>query len=491
MHHLAMTLRTRVGRLAASLRPSRDGARLRLGGAVLLAASLAVLGSLVLTGSDDTAPVGIGALTRNHPDVVVILTDDQRTDTLLSMPSVRRLLVDRGTRFTNAHVPNSLCCPSRSTLLTGLYSGQTGVWGNGNPDGGWPAFVRNGNEKKTIALTLQRAGYRTGLIGKYLNAYGHYAPANYHTPGWSDFEAFRVPNQSGAYYDYLLGNSQSFHGLGGSNYSTDVLARRAVNYIWSTPQDKSLFLYFAPYAPHLPATPAPRYVGALKGKVPTYRPLSADASLKGKPAWMQGSPPLPQSMIEELRETQGESLMAVDDAVAAIVAALQHSDRLRDTMIVFMSDNGYLNGEHRLVGKNVPYQQATSVPLVIRWDGRIRAGAVDDRLTGNIDIAATIAEAAGTPMHTSGLSLLDKTQRTGLLLEALRSKYNRPPYCGWRTHDWLFVHYATGEEELYSVPNDREELNNLADDPSYDSVLASLRAQSKRACNPMPPGFQW
>jgi N-acetylglucosamine-6-sulfatase len=231
----------------------------------LIAAACAMLSPLVLTGADDAQPAGLGAITRTKPDVVVILTDDQRTDTLLSMPAVRQLLVDRGTRFTNAHVPNSLCCPSRSTLLTGLYSHDTGVWANGGPDGGWPAFVRYGNEKRTIALTLQRAGYRTGLIGKYLNGYGHFAPADYHTVGWSQFEGFRVPDHSGAYYDYLLGSSQKFHGLGTSNYSTDVLARRAVNFIWSTPRDRSLFLYFAPYAPHLPATPAARNVGARHG----------------------------------------------------------------------------------------------------------------------------------------------------------------------------------------------------------------------------------
>jgi arylsulfatase A-like enzyme len=465
--------------------------RARIRTVLLITAACAMLSPLALTGADDAQPAALSALTRTKPDVVIILTDDQRTDTLLSMPAVRQLLVDRGTRFTNAHVPNSLCCPSRSTLLTGLYSHDTGVWGNGGPNGGWPAFVRYGNEKRTIAVALQRLGYRTDLIGKYLNAYGHFAPANYHTIGWSKFEALRVPNHSGAYYGYRLGNSPQYHGLGTNNYSTDVLAQRAVNFIWSTPRDKSLFLYFAPYAPHLPATPAPRYVGALKGKLPTYRPVSADARLTGKPAWMLGKPPVQQKTIENLRERQGESLMAVDDAVTAIVAALQHSGRMRDTMIIYMSDNGYLNGEHHLIGKNVPYQLATSVPLVIRWDHRVQAGAVSDRLTGNIDIAATIADAAGTQMTTSGLSLLRPKQRTGLLLEAEGNRVGRPAYCGWRSRNWLYAHYSSGEEELYSVPDDPNELRNLASDPAHSAVLASLRAQTKSACSPMPPNFHW
>jgi N-acetylglucosamine-6-sulfatase len=470
-----------------SLLRGRD--RIRM--ALLIAAAFAMLGPLALTSADDAEPVGLRALTRTNPDVVFILTDDQRTDTLLSMPSVRRLLVDQGTRFTEAHVHNSLCCPSRSTILTGLYSHDTGVWTNEGQNGGWKVFVKNGNEQRTIAVALQRAGYRTALIGKYLNGFGKYAPPDYHTVGWNVFAGMRVPNASAAYYDYRLGNSRKFHGMGAENYSTDVIARRAVNFIWSTPRDKSLFLYFAPYAPHSPATPASRDIGALKGKLPSYHPASVSAPVDDKPAWLHGRKRVPQKEIDDARQRQGESLIAVDDAVSALVAALQHSGRLRDTMIVFMSDNGYLNGEHRMIGKNVPYEEATSVPLVIRWDGRVRAGAVDRRLTGNIDIAATIADAAGTTMNTSGYSLLGSQRRTGLLLEADRDRHGKPAYCGWRSDDWLYVHYATGEEELYSVPGDPLELHNLAADPAYSTDLTSLRAGVKQACSPMPPHFHW
>jgi arylsulfatase A-like enzyme len=157
-----------------------------------------------------------------------------------------------------------------------------------------------------------------------------------------------------------------------------------------------------------------------------------------------------------------------------------------------MSDNGYLDGEHRIVGKNVPYQDATSIPLVIRWDGKVRAGVVDNRLTGNVDIATTVADAAGATMTTDGQSLLGNGRRTGLLLEAAYAeKYRRPAYCGWRDDDWLFAHYASGEEELYSVRGDPQELHNLAADPGQSTVLASLRAETKKACNPMPPTFHW
>ena len=149
---------------------------------------------------------------------------------------------------------------------------------------------------------------------------------------------------------------------------------------------------------------------------------------------------------------------------------------------MFTSDNGYLVGDHHIVGKNVPYQDATSVPLVIRWDERVGAGVVDRRLTGNVDIAATLADVAGTTMKTDGLSMLGPPRPTGMLLEAgYAAKYLRPPYCGWRDREWLFVHYATGEEELYSVSDDPQELHNLAADPAHAGVLTRLRATTKKA----------
>jgi N-acetylglucosamine-6-sulfatase len=175
---------------------------------LVLLVLVALLGPL--TGrSGSTAAVSAsatGAATGPHrPSVVVILTDDQRTDSLLAMPSVRRLLVDQGTRFTRALVPTSICCPSRSAILTGLYSHDNGVWANGGKNGGWRAFHRLGNERRTIATTLHRAGYRTALVGKYLNGLGHWAPVGYRPPGWDRFEGFRLPRASRAHIDKHIG----------------------------------------------------------------------------------------------------------------------------------------------------------------------------------------------------------------------------------------------------------------------------------------------
>lgn len=466
--------------------------RLRAG--VVLAATFALLGPLVLTEADDVivTPEPATAGARHQPNIVLILTDDQRTDSLLSMPSVRSLLVDRGTRYTHAFVPTSLCCPSRSAILTGLFSHDSGVWDNGGAHGGWLTFQRLGNEQRTIALALQRHGYRTGLVGKYLNAFGRFAPPLYKPPGWDRFEGFRVPSRSGAYYDYGIGQPGTAYGAGTQDYSTDVLSTRAVNFIWSTPKQRSLFLYFAPFAPHSPYDPAPRDVGSLRGALPPYRPASLTAPVDTKPAWVRRLPEVAPEKIDFVRERQAESLLAVDDAVAAIVAALEHSGRLRDTMIIFLSDNGLQIGEHHIMGKSTPYNASTSVPLVIRWDGRVPAGKVDPRIALNVDLAQTIAAAAKVPMTTDGMSILGKRTRPGFVLEAGYWKtYGRPAYCGWRTKQWMYVHYASGEEEMYSYRSDPDELINLAGNPAYAGRLSAMKARAKQACHPMPPDFSW
>jgi N-acetylglucosamine-6-sulfatase len=485
---------SRVTRLRTFLRTPSRARWFRLRAGVLAAAALAMLGPLLLTNADDViaSPVHVAPGAPHQPNIVVILTDDQRTDSLLQMPAVKSLLVDRGTRYTDAFIPTSICCPSRSAILTGLYSHDNGVWENGGAHGGWLTFRRLGNEQRTVAVALQDHGYRTGLIGKYLNNFGRYAPPAYKPPGWNRFEGFRLPTKSGAYYDYRIGQRGGSYGVRSSDYSTDVLATRAVNFIWSTPQKRSLFLYFAPFAPHFPYAPAPRDLGSLKGQLPLYRPASLTAPLDGKPAWVRRLPPVSLEKIDYVRERQGESLMAVDDAVAAIVAALEHSGRLRDTMIIFMSDNGLQTGEHHIVGKSTPYEASTSVPLVIRWDGQVAAGKVNPRIALNVDLAKTITSAANVPMTTDGMSILGKRTRAGFVLEAgYNKRYGRPAYCGWRTKEWMFVHYTTGEEEMYFYRDDPDELTNLAGTPAYAKQLAAMKANAKRACSPMPPTFKW
>ena len=455
----------------------------------------------------DRAPGPVVLAKRDRPDVVVFLTDDQRLESLATMPRVQRLLVDKGVRFSHAMVPTALCCPSRSSILTGLYSHHTRVFGNGDVGGsrfgGWAQFHRRGLEFRTIAVALQRAGYRTGFFGKYLNDFSDFAPEDYRPPGWDEFTAFKYSR--GAYFGYRLTDG-TYHGDRAQDYSTDVLARRASDFVTATPEQRPLFVMFSPYGPHSPYVAAPRHATATVA-VPHVGGVAPQADVLPDPETTFGRDdgrtlgPDPLWAARRQRHLVGEpgevavgqtrSLLAVDDAVAALVRTLQRTGRLRDTLILFMSDNGYLWGEHGLVGKDVPYAPAVRVPMVLRWDGRVPAGRVDRRLALNVDVAGTIAAAAGVRMRTDGLDLLGTRTRRGFPLEAMAGYRGRPAYCGWRTRSRMYVRWATGREELYDYRSDPHEQHNLAGDPSLRDVQQRMQGHAVRVCSPEPPGFDW
>jgi len=461
---------------------------------------VAVLAASLITTAGHTAtrraPVEPAERGDVRPNIVLIVTDDQRRETLRRMPAVQRLLVDRGTRLSHAMVPTALCCPSRASILTGRFAHTTGVFSNGDIGGtrwgGWQRFYSTGAERRSVAVTLQDAGYRTGLVGKYLNRFGRserVVGPGYVPPGWDVFAALMTVNEAG-YFGYRLSDGSADDSLS-PRYSTDELADRAVGFIRNTPDDRPLFLYFAPYAPHKPFLPAPRHLGALDGVLRPYVPATLRQPRRTLPRWLRDRRPVDQATVDSIRQRQLESLLAVDEAVEAIHSALRETGRVRDTLFVFTSDNGYLWGEHRITGKDVPYAAATRVPMVLRWDGRVPAGAVSRRLALNVDIAATLAHAAGVPMRTEGLSMLGERRRTGFVLEAMRGYRRRPAYCGWRTRHRMFVRWATGEEELYDYRRDAAERRNLAARPAWGGVRDAMRERATAACTPRPPGFRW
>jgi N-acetylglucosamine-6-sulfatase len=438
------------------------------------------------------APAAVGRPTR--PDIVLIVTDDQRIQTLSWMPTVWHEIVGKGKVFKRAMVPTSTCCPSRASLLTGLYAHDTKVWSNGL---GWGRFVAAGMEDRTVAVWLRSAGYRTGLIGKYLNSYkGTVAPR-----GWSFWRAFQ--GVSGAYYDYQLRHgdgSVTVYGSDPSDYSTDVLRRLSLRYIHDTPSTKPFFLYLAPFAPHYPWTPAPRHRD-LPAPVGRFDPPSLnEQNLSDKPPWIQRLPFVDESHIDRGRVGQYRSIRAVDDALRAIMELQHRRSRLGNTLFIIMSDNGEMWGEHRVKGKFVPYASATRVPLVIRWLGHVPQGVVDGRLALNLDVPATIAAVAkASHGPIDGLSLLSSLKRAGTVLEAgeaVRRGSNgtnvfRPAYCGWRTRRYLFVRYANGSSELYDYALDPYELRDRAPMATYRDVKKRLRSRAQANCQPPPPGFSW
>jgi N-acetylglucosamine-6-sulfatase len=440
----------------------------------------------------------------SQPNVVIVLTDDQRYGTEVGMPTVMDEVVAKGITYPNAFVPTSWCCPSRASLLTGNFSHTTGVWENtaSVPYGAWQAFKRLGGEQDTIATRLQDAGYRTGIFGKYLNGIDK-APSGFVAPGWDVFDALTRP---GPWKYGFMGESKKV--TSSRQYLTDEIADRTVEFIESTPADQPLFAFVTPYAPHLPFVAGP-YAGAAKkaGVMPAVRAASGLPSpavnqrdMSEYPDWMQSltrsrvfTKGRPHELSTVIR-LQQDMLMGIDAAVADILDALDRTERLRDTIIVFASDNGYLLGEHRLQRKNTPYDASVRVPLALRYDRAIAAGVVDERIAiANVDVYSTVLDLAGVVgAQVDGRSLLSRQPRDGLVMEAAPWRgQGRPAYCGWREEDFAFWRYTTGEEEAYDYVADPHELINVADDPQYADRVAAARDRARIECDPLPPLFTW
>lgn len=435
-------------------------------------------------------PTPANAQADERPSILLIVTDDQRWDTLWSMPEVQRLLADPGITFTNAFTTSSLCCPSRASILTGAYPHTTGVYRQLMPYGGFKAF----DDATTIATVLNDAGYETGLFGKYLDAYQSDALSGYVPPGWDRWVAF-VHSQ---FFDYGLTVDGVIrrYGTAPEDYSTDVLAAEAEAFVRGS--EGPVFAVFAPAAPHAPATPSPADNAGFEDLPPWRPPSFEEADRSDKPAYVRDLRRLGEvrtESLEVLRRNQYLSLQSVDRAVARLLDALEDTGRLDDALILFTSDNGLLWGEHGWLKKEVPYDEAIRVPLVVRADGIVgEGGRDDDRLVANIDLAPTIAEAAGVELPgADGRSLIPLLEgrpgpwRSALLIEHMRGANPIPTYCAVRTHRYLFVTYETGERELYDIGVDPLQLRNVAG--SAPALQARLEAVLRRLCDPPPPGL--
>ena len=460
----------------------------------------AVLVAIVLTvptlGLAEDEPTLQGAQARAMPNIVLILTDDQRSDTLRYMPNVQRLLVQQGVLFTNGYVVNPVCCPSRASSLTGNYSHTTRVYTNraGQPFGGFAAF----DDDSTIATWLNDAGYRTALFGKYLNGYeDRYVP-----PGWDRWFA---TYGGGAYFDYsaVSDGSELHFGSDPADYGTTVLRREAVSFIRDTDSTQPFFLLWATHGPHEPATPERRDRDAFSS-LSRWRPRSYDEAHVGdKPMHIRARSRLDRSSrlsIDRFRIDQLQALQSVDRAVARLVEALDDADLLQDTLIVFTSDNGMMWGEHRLDGKGEIYEESISVPFVVRYDALLDQARRDDHLVLNIDLAPTFANAAGIDApDTEGHSLLPLLRsgstawREAFLVEHLgrHGGHAAPTFCAVHTERYVLVRYDTHEEELYDLVRDPHQMMNVDDMRSYDERRRELRAKLRTLCDPRPPGFSF
>jgi arylsulfatase A-like enzyme len=435
------------------------------------------------------------------PNIVFILADDMRKDDMSYMPKMRSLLRERGMGFRNAFVSHALCAPSRSSIMRGQYSHNTGVWSNSSTDssstsiGGWQAYQHNGNEQDNVATRLQDAGYRTGLFGKYLNGY---ADTTFVPRGWDRWFA---PFSSGDlhYFDYDVNDDGTVrhYGTEDSDYKTDVLSRQTNAFIGNNAsQGKPFFAYVAPIAPHDPSTPAPRDAHAYDGVNGPRLPSFDEADVSDKPSWIRRLSSLTSDQIaaiDERHEKRVESLQAVDDLVEGVVNALNDANVMSNTYIFFTSDNGFHHGEHRVAKQKWrPYEEDINMPLVVRGPG-IAAGSTTYKMALNTDYLPTFTDLAGVrrPVYVDGRSLKPvlhgnvTTWRSAVLLEA--AAHYSPPYRGLRTISTggvpkrKYVEYVGGARELYHLDPDPHELTNSYDASLPPNALAA-RLKALRSC---------
>jgi N-acetylglucosamine-6-sulfatase len=454
--------------------------------------AVALVGALAPAAVRAQTPAGAGslALPAAKPNIVFVLTDDLSWDLVDFMPNVKRLQQE-GVTFSDYVVTDSLCCPSRASILTGRYPHNTGIYRNTGADGGFLAFRDRGQERATFATSLQAAGYRTALLGKYMNQYdpgtvrdalGPYVP-----PGWSDWF---VAGNGYPGYGYRIARRDRVvrRGWAPRDYLTTVLRRDAIGFIASAVGARQPFmLELASFAPHTPATPAPRDRGRFAA-LTAPRPASFDEQdLSDKPPWLRGHRRLTlaqQQRIDDLFRRRVRSVQAVDRALGRIRRELTRLGVARSTYVVFSSDNGFHMGQHRLTpGKLTAYDPDVRVPLVVAGPG-VPAGRTVGEIAENVDLCPTFAELAGAPAPPAvdGRSLVPFLRgrpapadwRTAALIEhrgavtepsdpdfPARGSGNPPTYEALRTRDSLYVEYADGQREFYDRRVDPDELDNV------------------------------
>ena len=442
------------------------------------------------------------------------------------MPSTRRLIFDQGARFTDYYTNISQCCPARATLLTGKYAHNTGITGNVYPDG-FHGFHTGDERRRTFAVALRRrAGYRTSLVGKYLNQYPFVDSAPRHgvrptfvPRGWSDW-AVPVRGQFyGTDYDINI-DGRLRHREAPANYLGDLMMRRAVRQIEANRDDRGLAIMLSFYGPHVPApaSPVEQRNRALVERISRIRaprtPDFNEPDVSDKPRWIRRKARLGPQARRAADRTYRQQLLSVasiDRHVRVVVRALQRTGQLGNTYLVFTSDNGYHLGNHRLrAGKNTPYMVDSHVPFAIRGPG-IRAGTVVGRVTGPMDVAPTFADMAGItlPWVHDGASVLpwatgsvearwrrwvlvrhghpstEASPRGEPLLRAeVLGGRDQPGFRGVLGSRWRYVRWGeAGEEELYDHSTDPHQLHNLMAGPAADrteeqqaALLAARRA---------------
>jgi len=398
-----------------------------------------------------------------RPNFLIIVTDDQRFDTMAYMPNTQRLIFDQGVTFTNGFVTTPLCCPSRASILTGMYAHNHGVLNN-DEKLKYPTFIE----------AMHAEGYYTGLIGKYLNSWKGEARPEYDY--WVSYFKGETP-----YYGPTLNINGEWKRYEKDEYVTYLLGDYAVDFLDEASRHKKNFiLLFTPNAPHAPVTPAKEDLSLLTDLLPHRPPSFNEADITDKPIWLSVSHPLTEEEIadiDEFRRNQLLTLISLDRTIARIMTHLENNGLLDNTFIVFISDNGKFWGEHRITSKNGIYDEASRVPFAIRYPPLVPVPYTDtEHIVANIDIAPTILQLAGIqiPESMDGLSLVslfkkgDAPWREGILLEGWPP---RGTYSAIHTKRYVYAETIDDKSEFYDLQTDPYQMQNLIDDPSYQDLI--------------------
>lgn len=469
------------------------------------------------------------------PNIIFILADDLDVDLFNQDEKLPTLLSKQGTTFVNHFAPLSLCCPSRVSTLRGQFPHNTSIYTNtAETGGGFEGTFQKGLEKSTIATWLQKAGYRTALLGKYLNGYPNSTPRTYIPPGWTYWLS---PN--GGYFQSQFNFSFNENGKTvpyasePHHYLGDVLIEKTVGFIkdcTTNYPNQPFFAFVTPITPHKPAAPPTRYQNYYRGVKAPRTPSFNEGDVGDKPEWVNSQEPLTAEQIaslDELYRLRKASLLGLADLVEKVIDTLEATDQLDNTYIFFSSDNGFHQGQHRLnSGKTTAYEEDIKIPLVVRGP-HVAANKIIDAITANVDYAPTFAAIAGieAASFVDGRSLLPFLQgrwptiwRQALLLEfggpasitkpsddplmevpddfdldlLANAKKNAPAFTGLRIKTdpftdrgpLTFVLYHNEERELYYLGRDPYQLNNaygVADKAvttKYESWLKELQNAS-------------
>ena len=424
--------------------------------------------------SSSPSPSGTPSSGSRLPNILVIVTDDQR-DGLGVMPKTRQWFEAGGTRYPWGFDTTPICCPSRTSIMTGRYTHNHHVRSNGKGE------ALNLDQDTTVQRYLQQVGYQTAIYGKYLNKW----PIETSPPHFDRWAVFtKTPNHNKkAYEDGPWNVNGQVRTV--ATYSTTFIRERALRFVEAN-TSRPWYLYLAPPAPHRPFVPEPAFANA---SIPGWKgdPAVFETDKSDKAPYVRASHTTFQQ-ARDLRTAQLRTLLSVDVMVDQVLKSLQATGQLDNTLAFFISDNGYFWGEHGLEGKPPPYLQATRVPFMARWPGHLGEGAVDRRLVANIDITPTIFQAVGiSPDATKpvdGRSLLDPTwNRDRLLLENFAAS-TTPKWASTVTHAFQYIEYYRSDDqtiafrEYYDLEKDPWQLVNLFHDgdPNDNPDKATLHA---------------